>query len=149
MQFGAYLESGQKHYEWRRSERAGSILTGDRIRCMVWKHPRIARRVALTVIVLASSASPSFCGEIHDAAKVGDLVKVKALLSGNPDLVFSKDVKGNTPLYWAALEGHRDVAALLLANRGDANAKSSAGDTPLLGAAYDNYVDVVKLLLAN
>ena len=39
-------------------------------------------------------SSLAFCGEIHDAAKDGDLEKVKALLKDNPDLVNSKDNNG-------------------------------------------------------
>ena len=53
-------------------------------------HSPIPRHAAVTLVVLAWS-SLAFCGEIHDAAKAGDLEKVKALLKDNPDLVFSKD----------------------------------------------------------
>lgn len=45
--------------------------------------------IAGTVVALAWR-SPAFCGEIHDAARLGDLVKVKALLKANPDLAFSR-----------------------------------------------------------
>jgi hypothetical protein len=39
-------------------------------------------------------SSLAFCGEIHDAAKSGDLEKVKALLKDKRGLVFSKDNGG-------------------------------------------------------
>jgi ankyrin repeat protein len=64
-------------------------------------------------MVALAWSSLAFCGEIHDAAKSGDLEKVKALLKGNPNLVFSKDTNGRTPLHCAALQGQKNVAELL------------------------------------
>ena len=52
----------------------------------------IPRRAACLLGALAWS-SLAFGGEIHDAAKAGDLEKVKAVLKDNPDLVFSKDTR--------------------------------------------------------
>ena len=58
----------------------------------------------------AQDQSASF----HEAVKGGDLEKVKTLLEGNPNLVFSADnPNGYTPLHCAALKGQKDVAALL------------------------------------
>ena len=59
------------------------------------------RRAVLLLVVLAWS-SLAICGEIHNAVKSGDLEKIHALLTNNPDLVFSKDYGGWTPLHWAA-----------------------------------------------
>ena len=107
----------------------------------------VPRLVAVTLLALASS-SPVFCGEIHDAARDGDLGKVKELLKSNPDLVFSKDDRGFTPLHLAAQKGHKDVAELLLANGADVNAKGNKGYTPLNEAAVYGHKDVAELLLA-
>src|SRR6266478_3933119 len=54
---------------------------------IVIRDPRIscAAIVALLALVLNSLA---LCGEIHDAVRIGDLEKVKALLRNSPDLVF-------------------------------------------------------------
>jgi ankyrin repeat protein len=88
--------------------------------------------------------------EIHDAACEGDLEKVKALLKYKPDLVFSKDRSGSTPLHWAAFRGRKDVAELLLANKADVNAKNSTRATPLNWASSGHkgavHKDVVELL---
>ena len=73
-------------------------------------------RVALFVLV---GVVTGFGAGIHDAAEHGDLQLVKALLEGNPDLVFGKDTNGFTPLLIAAESGQADVAKLLLANRAD------------------------------
>jgi ankyrin repeat protein len=92
---------------------------------------------------------PAFWGEIHDAAKNGDFAKVKALLQTDPSLVFKKDSYGATPLHWAAMNGHKDIAQLLLANKAEVNVKVSDGTTPLITAAVFGHRDVVELLLAN
>jgi ankyrin repeat protein len=90
----------------------------------------------------------AFCGEIHDAAGTGNLIKVKALLKGNPALVLSRDERGLTPLHWTVLNDETEVAKLLLANHADVNAQDNDGRTPLHRAA-DGHRDMVELLLAN
>src|SRR5580700_10439751 len=102
--------------------------------------------VALLVLACSSRASGA---EIHDAARDGNLAKVKAALNGNPGLVSSTDKEGLTPLHWAAEKGHKDVAALLLANKAEVNARASNGFTPLHYAAFAGHNDVAALLLAN
>jgi ankyrin repeat protein len=119
-------------------------------------HSPIPRVAAVTLVALAWS-SLAFCGEVHDAAAGGDLGKVKAPLKDNPDLVFSKD-NGDTLLHWAARNGQKDVAELLLANKADVNAKDNNGATPLHRAMANTalhiaarfaYKDFVEFLLAN
>jgi len=110
-------------------------------------HSLNARRAAVLLLALAWS-SLAFGGEIHDAAADGELEKVKALLKGNPDLVFSKDNVGGTPLHWAAWKGRKDVAELLLANKADINARDSNGCIPLFGAVKSGRRDMTELLLA-
>jgi cytohesin len=112
-------------------------------------HSRIACLAAVALATLAWS-NLSFAGDIYDAARAGDLAKVKALLKNNPALAFSEDNAGATPLHIAAEFGHKDVADILLANKADVNAKDNMGATPLhkaamVGGAYD----VAELLLAN
>jgi ankyrin repeat protein len=111
-------------------------------------HSPISRLAAIVLVALAWS-SPAFCGEIHDAAKGGDLEKVKALLKDNSDLVNSKDDNGNTPLLWAATKGHKNVAALLLASKAEVNVSDNGGETPLFAAAAFDHKDVAELLLTN
>ena len=113
-------------------------------------HSRVPRLAIVTLIALVWS-DPAFCREIHDAARDGDMAKVKALLKENPDLVLSKDnIDGGTPLHMAASGGHKDVVELLLANKAEVNAKSyNNGGTPLHWAVSRGHKDVVELLLAN
>jgi ankyrin repeat protein len=107
----------------------------------------IPRLATITLVALAWG-SLAFCDEIHDAARDGDLAKVQALLEHHPDLVFSKDNDGRTPLHAAAMTGHKDVAELLLAKGADVNARDNHGGTPLHAAAMTGHKDVVELLLA-
>jgi ankyrin repeat protein len=90
-----------------------------------------------------------FSGPIHDAAKSGDMEKIKALLKGNPELVSCKGKDDETPLHLAAENGHKDVVELLLANNADVNARSNGDWTPLQNAVVRGNKDVAELLLAN
>lgn len=107
------------------------------------------RKLLAVMLVTLVWGALAFCDEIHDAAAAGDLEKVKALLKANPDLVFSKNIPGETPLHLAALFDHKDVAALLLTNKAEVNTKCNRGSTPLHYAAKNGYKDVVQLLLVN
>lgn len=93
----------------------------------------------------------ALCAPIHDAARKGDQAKVVALLSQNPELVFSRDKFGNTPLHLAALHNQPAVAALLLANGADVNARNTnAGDTPLTLALQSyQHKEMLELLLTH
>jgi Protein of unknown function (DUF1566)/Ankyrin repeats (3 copies)/Ankyrin repeats (many copies) len=112
----------------------------------------LTRRFVSSLLLLAAlaSASPGFCGPIHDAVRAGELNKVEVLLKDQPNLVSSKDEKlGQTPLHIAAFGGRIDIAKLLLANKADVNAKANNGATPLHLAAAKGDKDMVELLVAS
>ncbi len=87
--------------------------------------------------------------EIHKAAENGDVEQVRTLLGENPDLVFSKDDAGRTPLLAAAFNGNKDILGLLLANKANIHDTDIFGYTPLHRAASGGHKDAVELLLKN
>src|SRR5450432_1933045 len=97
---------------------------------------------------VATWSAFAFSGEIHTSAMRGDVERTKALLIGDPGLVFSKDERGWTPLYFAAASGHKDVAELLIANKADVNAFNQ-NFTPLHAAVLNHHQDVADLLIAS
>lgn len=86
------------------------------------------------------------CREIHEAARNGDVLKVKALIDTNPDLVFVREQNGETPLYAAAKSGNKDVVELLLASGADIFAKSSDGVKLSVLANKNGHQEVAELL---
>lgn len=105
--------------------------------------------LALPVLIVLACGAQAFCGEIHNAARDGDLAKIQALLKANPGAVSSRDNDGETPLHYAAGFGRKDVAELLLAHRAVVDAKDNDGWTPLHFAAQQGHADLAELLLAH
>jgi len=94
-------------------------------------------------------SSVALCGRIHEAVKNNESAKVRELIKNNPDLVFSKDEDGFTPLHLAAANGHKEIVEFLLTTKADVNARDNAGSTPLhqAAAAEGQHSDIVELLL--
>jgi ankyrin repeat protein len=105
--------------------------------------------ISLVVLVLLFFGGCSRFGPIHSAAMRGDLAKSNMLLKSDPSLVSTKDNQDQTPLHYAAMNDHKDVAQLLLENKADVNARTSDDWTPLHFAALNNHKDLVQLLLEN
>ncbi len=85
----------------------------------IWRRqsPELSIPCLSLVLIALNLSAPAFCGEIHDAAGIGDVQRVEALLKENPNLAFVKDSRGFTPLHVAAERGQVKVAELLLANK--------------------------------
>ncbi|RYP69569.1 hypothetical protein DL770_008217 [Monosporascus sp. CRB-9-2] len=83
---------------------------------------------------------------LHLAAYFGLHKAVESLIrENNPDI---KDGFGQTPLSWAAKNGHEAVIELLLATKKvDPDSKSNYGKRPVSWAAENGHEAVVKLLL--
>lgn len=102
------------------------------------------------MIVLLGASTTAFSSPIHDAARKGDVNKVKALLQSDPKLVGDRDKNGDTPLHVASLHGQVAVAQVLLDAGAEINARNNYGAfTPgdlwdVLGSS--NHKDPVSLL---
>ena len=88
-------------------------------------------------------------GYLHMAAQKGDAHEMAADVRDgeNPN---GRDIRGRTPLHWAAKDDWPDVAAKLLELESDVNARDKEGKTPLhLAAEFCRSPDMVKLLFDN
>jgi ankyrin repeat protein/L-ascorbate metabolism protein UlaG (beta-lactamase superfamily) len=106
---------------------------------------RIIRSIVPAAALLAAITLSA--GEIHHAARDGQLQTAQTLLQNNPELLADRDDQLMTPLHWAAYEGHHDVVAYLIDKGADVNVQKDNLSTPLHGAAYHGHLAVVKLLL--
>jgi ankyrin repeat protein len=86
---------------------------------------------------------------IHDAARDGDIEKIKELFKNTPEIIEATDQKGMTPLHIAVANHRLAVAQTLLGLHANVNARSSTGQTPLHIAARHGDVEMATLLLKN
>jgi ankyrin repeat protein/L-ascorbate metabolism protein UlaG (beta-lactamase superfamily) len=92
--------------------------------------------------------TPVYLKDIHQAARHGDLEKLKILLENNPELVNAQDGRGCTPLHYAAGSGYTAVTVLLLEKGADIKSRDRNGDTPLHYAAKGGQKDMIELFLS-
>ena len=89
-------------------------------------------------------------GQIHEAAKEGDVEKVKELLDKDLGLLCIQDEQGKTPLHWATGRGQLEVMKLLLETyHVDVNVRNKNGGTPLHVAASQAKPEAAKILIRN
>ncbi|MGV8122623.1 MAG: ankyrin repeat domain-containing protein [Candidatus Xenobiia bacterium LiM19] len=86
---------------------------------------------------------------IEKAVREGDCAAIQQLLATEPSLVKVKDSAGYTPLHWAAIDGRKDVVALLAAKGADVNARNPQGATPLHMACGSGRKEAAEVLLKN
>ena len=79
---------------------------------------------------------------IRQAAWDGNIKAVKQHLAADVD-VNGKDYYGETPLYYAADKGHKEIVELLIAKGADVNAKLMYGTTPLDSACKKQIRDLL------
>lgn len=93
------------------------------------------------------SGSGAVAQEILDAARGGDLARVRALVEADSGQMEVKSVSNKTPLIFAAQGGHLEVVAYLIGMGADLNARNAANETSLIYAVYFGHADVVEYLL--
>jgi ankyrin repeat protein len=84
---------------------------------------------------------------IWAAAALGRREQVEGMVQADPSLVNAEGGFLFTPLHWAALNGQKAVAALLLELGADVNARGAFGQTPLqqaLGAGHTEVADLLR-----
>lgn len=87
--------------------------------------------------------------DLHAAATVGDLARVRELVEADPLSVATYSVDGFPPLGLAAHLGHADIVEYLLSKGADANqvSKNRGRFTALTGAVSSGHASVVRKLL--
>jgi len=85
--------------------------------------------------------------EIHEAARAGDLAKVKAIVEKEPGLVGAKDETGRTPLHWACRGVHVEVVKYLVERGADVNALDRSSIAPLHSIASRGHIEAAKILI--
>ena len=117
------------------------------------KHILITTIAAISLLVTTAFADP-----IHDAAKAGDTAGVQAELDKGVDPNAPGGGSGVTPLHWAAMWGHTEVAELLIGIGAHVDRTDNSGNIALhyaaLGAGFKqtkrgDQKGVAELLIVN
>lgn len=95
---------------------------------------------------VAAQTSDELNKSLIDAAKNGNIVKVKELISRGAD-VNAKTNQNATALIYASLNGHTETVKELIAKGADLNAKTNEGFTAIMYASQNGHTDVVKELI--
>ncbi len=107
----------------------------------------VLKKIIIGMVIILLAVLFVLASDIHQAAKGGDLAKVKALLEKNQGLAEAKNEKGETPLHSAASAGQLEVMKFLVSKGVDVNLKENNGATALHLACYYGHRDTVEWLI--
>ena len=102
---------------------------------------------AAGLMVLAGLAAQAFPAEVHEAAKSGDLAKVRALVDKDGALVNVRDESGRTPLHWACRGVHAEVVEFLAERGADVNTRDAKGVCPLHSVSSRGHIGAARALI--
>ncbi|CAD6249161.1 unnamed protein product [Miscanthus lutarioriparius] len=99
--------------------------------------------------LVGNSFGCSASGErLVSAARDGDLQEARALLEYNPRLARYSTFGGrNSPLHYAAAQGHHEILSLLLESGVEINLRNYRGQTALMQACQYGHWEVVQTLI--
>ena len=113
---------------------------------------RVLAPCSLLAFVLSLSwAVPISAGEIHQAIAAGDVARVKALLTANPELASVPDENdrfSSLPLHFISMSGNVEIARLLIEAGADVECGDTDESTPLDVAAMNHRGEIVAFLLS-
>ncbi|KAM8939008.1 uncharacterized protein RCH25_052586 [Pelodytes ibericus] len=97
-----------------------------------------------------SSMGCSSVGDIFQAVEGGNLKRCQQIIEAEgPDVLGNYDVKGHTPVHWAALAGSIEMLGLFVECKGPVDLPSQAelAQRPIHWAAVNGHIGVVDILL--
>ena len=103
--------------------------------------------ITIAALVLVGCGNPEADRALVVSIREDDMEAVQQALSDGADVNAKGGMIGGTPLHDAALNGHKEIAELLIAEGAEVNAKGKPGRTPLHWAAYNNHKEPVILLI--
>ncbi len=106
--------------------------------------------ILILLLMMAVGLTPSraICQTINDAAANGDVAAVERMIARAPRLANYVGPDSNSPLHWAAWNGHAEVVAVLLEDGAEINQQRTLdGWTPLFCATWNGHIDVMEMLL--
>jgi ankyrin repeat protein len=113
-----------------------------------WRKMKIHKLILFITIILFIVVTIQ-AQEIIEAAKTGDLAKVKKLIEKDPSLIRIKDETGRTTLHWAARGVHVEVLSYLVSQGADVNSTDINGVTSLHSVCSRGHVEAARILIEN
>lgn len=101
---------------------------------------------ACFLLIIALNAYPQ---DIFEAARTGNIEKVRELCVKDPLIVKAKTNTGETPLHIASVAGKQEIAAYLISKGAELNVKDASNNTPLTNAIRSKSFETVKVLVDN
>ena len=83
------------------------------------------------------------CQKIELSDEDLEIVKILAALTDNPN---APNQWGDTPIFWAAHNGHTEIVKTMAPLTDNPNAPNQWGDTPIYWAAHNGHTEIVKIL---
>ena len=83
---------------------------------------------------------------IFEISRTGTAVQMEEIYKSKPELIYSKNEHGYSPLTLACYNGNLEVVKFLVSKLDTVNEESKYG-TPLMAATYKGFSDIVKVLL--
>ena len=107
----------------------------------------LIQRTTILILILTVFSFITFPHDIHKAVEIGDLATVKKLLEKNSKLAVQVNDVKDLPIRAAILNGHTEVARVLIAYMDDVDTKNIRAMTPLMYAAYAGNEEITKILI--
>lgn len=109
---------------------------------------RVMKSVIFSAVLLVIYAFVFAAEEpIVEAAKNGDLQTIKTILAQDPSKLNATDEDKYTPLHWACMRGHWDIAEYLIEKGADLNVVGGDGGTQINWAVHHDNVEIIKLMV--